>query len=334
MPISDHRIRYFAARTTGVHVIPKDEAVAAIRSAPPTPASLESNDLFWIDIREPADDEAVFLRETLGLHPLAVEDCLRGRQRPKIDRYPGYYVVVFYAARLNPGRARMALNELQLVLGTNFIITVHDREIPEIDQVIATWRMDTDRLSDSGAAAHALFDAVIDGYFPILEHFSDRIDRLEDLIFADSPEPSLQQAILLRHEMVVLRRVLAPERDVLSSLVRRDLPFLRPELVPYFQDVHDHVLRVMEEIDALRELLTGLMEVQTSNASNRLNRTVQTLTAWSIILMTISAIAGIYGMNFLVMPELELAWGYYAVLGLMVVTGVVLLLFFRRRGWL
>src|SRR5690606_23486592 len=106
------------------------------------------------------------------------------------------------------------------------------------------------------------------------------------------------------------------------------------ELVPYFQDVHDHVLRVTEEIDAFRDLLTGLVEVQTSNASNRLNRTVQILTAWSIILMTITVITGVYGMNFVVMPELRLSWGYYAALGLMVAAGLSLLVFFRRRGWL
>jgi magnesium transporter len=228
----------------------------------------------------------------------------------------------------------MALNEIHLFLSNNFLITVHDQEVPEVNQVVAAWTKDPERLRDSATIAYALLDAVTDNYFPVVEHFSDRLEALEESIFKNSPEASIHQAIVLRHEMIMLRRVLSPERDVLSSLVRRDLPFVRPELVPYFQDVHDHVLRVTEEIDAFRDLLTGLVEVQASNSSNRLNRTVQTLTAWSIILMTIAVIAGVYGMNFVVMPELEMPWGYYAALGLMLATGLALVTFFRRRGWL
>jgi magnesium transporter len=330
----DPRVRCYAAHEGGVQATERDDAVRLVRHAPRTLDSTASEALVWIDIRNPGEPEALMLREELALHHLAVEDCLRGRQRPKIDRYPGYFFIAFYATRINPERARMALNEIHLFLSNNFLITVHDKEVPEVSQVLAAWRKDPTRLSDSTAIAYALLDAVTDNYFPVVEHFSDRLEALEEDIFNNSPEASIQQAIVLRHEMIMLRRVLSPERDVLSSLVRRDLPFVRPELVPYFQDVHDHVLRVTEEIDAFRDLLTGLVEVQASNSSNRLNQTVQTLTAWSIILMTIAVIAGVYGMNFAVMPELEIPWGYYAALGLMLGTGLALVTFFRRRRWL
>ncbi|MEX2584113.1 MAG: magnesium/cobalt transporter CorA [Gemmatimonadota bacterium] len=332
------RIRCYSGDAGGVRFLRPDEAAALIRAAPATPPvtppARGEAPFTWVDILGPRDADAAYLRDQLTMHPLAVEDCLRGRQRPKIDRYPGYFFVVFYAANINAERGRMALNEMHLFIGTTFIITVHDQPTPEIGEVIAAWRHNPARHVDSGSAAHAVLDAVTDNYFPVMEHFSNRLEEMEQRIFAGDADASMQQAIQFRHEMILLRRILAPQRDVLSSIVRRDLPFIHPELVPYFQDVHDHTLRVTEEIDAFRDLVTGLIEVQTSNAANRLNRTMQMLTGWSIILMSMGLIAGIYGMNFAYMPELEWSGGYFGALAMMVVVGVTLLGLFRRRDWL
>jgi magnesium transporter len=327
-------VRTYAPGETGLASPNREAATLLIRDAPKTLSVPADGNFVWIDINYPTEPEAAFLRDELGMHPLAVEDTLRGRQRPKIDRYPGYLFLVYYACRINPDRQRMALNELHLFLGSTFLITVHDFEIPEIAQVVANWKANPDRLKDPGAIAHALLDAVTDNYFPVVEHFSNRLEQFEEKIFSGDTDVSLQGAIVLRHEIIMLRRVLAPQRDLLSSLLRHDLALMRPELVPYFQDVHDHILRVAEEIDAFRDLLTGLVEVQSSNAANRLNRTMQTLTSWSIILMTVGVIAGIYGMNFVHMPELHLTWGYYGALGLMLAAGAILIGFFRARGWL
>ncbi|MDR0786380.1 MAG: magnesium/cobalt transporter CorA [Gemmatimonadota bacterium] len=331
--ISPATVRYFTSGKSGVRSADPDEVIRLIREAPQALSETPSSQTVWIDITNPGSEESELLRDQIGLHPLAVEDCLRGRQRPKIDRYPGYYLFVFYAARINQERARMALNEIHVFLGTTFLITVHDQQVPEVARVVDSWRMDPERLSDPGTLAHALLDLIIDDYYPVLEHFSDRLEEMEHQVFND-PEPTIEQAFLLRQEMITMRRVLTPERDALSSLVRHDLPFVRPRLVPYFQDAHDHVLRVTEEIDAFRDVLTGLVEYQTTKASNRLNEVVQTLTAWSIILMTISMVTGIYGMNFDAMPELHLRWGYFASLGLMAAVSFALLIYFRRKKWL
>ncbi len=328
------KVQCYVADDRGVRSADREEAIRRIREAPATAVGASPDEMVWIDITSPGLEESTLLRERLGLHPLAVEDCLRGRQRPKIDRYPGYFLFIFYATRINPVRARMALNEIHLFLGSTFLITVHDQEVPEISQIVDGWKLDPGRLNDPGTIAHALLDQIIDDYFPVLEHFSHRLEHMEHRAFNDPDATTVEDAFLLRQEMITMRRVLAPQRDALSSLVRHDLPYVRPELVPYFQDIHDHVLRVMEEIDAFREVLTGLVEYQATKASNRLNEVVQTLTAWSIILMTISVIAGIYGMNFVVMPELRLSWGYYAVLTLMASTAFCLALYFRRRKWL
>lgn len=329
------RVHCFAAVGGVVMEIDPANAARMVRAAPTELREPTQDPLVWIDVLDPGLDEADYLRDELGMHPLSVEDCLRGRQRPKVERYPGYFFLVFYATRINPQRERMALNELHLFLGTTFIITVHDQRLPEVQEVIVEWRHRPQSYRDSGAAAHALLDRVTDNYFPVMEHFSNRLEALEDHILTGSPSgSSMKHAIHLRQEMILLRRVLAPQRDVLSSLVRRDLPFLRPELVPYFADVEDHILRATEEIDSFRDLVTGLIEVNSSNASNQLNRTMQVLTSWSIILMSMGIIAGIYGMNFVLMPELELAWGYPGALAAMIGIGLVLLLVFRRKEWL
>jgi magnesium transporter len=332
--VKEPKIDCYAAVAAGVRSIEPDEAVRMIREAPESLDAPVDSPLVWIDILAPGDREASFLRDELKMHPLTVEDCLRGRQRPKVDRYPGYFFLVFYATKMNVERQRMALNEVHLFLGSTYFITVHDQPVLEVSQAIELWKQAPARFRDSGAAAYAVLDAVIDNYFPITEHFSDRLEILENELFSTAPDHTLQQGIFLRQEMILLRRVLAPERDVLSSLVRRDLPFVRPELVPYFADVHDHILRVTEEIDAFRDLINGLLEVQSSHAANQLNRTMQTLTGWSIILMSMGLVAGVYGMNFNRMPELQLRWGYFGALFLMLMIGFTLLAVFRRRGWL
>jgi len=330
----DRAIRCFAARSNGVHVVSREEAVRLVQSAASRLPGSPLPDLVWIDIAGPTAAEGQFLREDLQMHPLAVEDCLRGRQRPKLDRYPGYFFLVFYSATLNPDRGRVALNEIHLFIGESVLVTVHDGKVPEIAKVAAAWRADRERLADTGAIAHELLDAITDHYFPVLEHFAERLEEVEESIFTGGDRSAIQRAVELRHEMLLFRRILSPERDVLNSLLRRELHFIRPDLILYFQDVHDHILRVIEEIDAFRELLNGLVEVHSSSLANQLNRTMQTLTAWSIILMSMAVVAGIYGMNFSVMPELHWRWGYYGALATMLGIGLALIVFFRRRSWL
>jgi magnesium transporter len=329
-------VRAFAALPNGIHAIPREQATAiAVRARKgESPPPGEENPLVWIDVSNPGTEEAAFLREELGFHPLAVEDCIRGRQRPKLDRYPNYFFMVVYAASVNPGRNRMALNELHIFLGTGFVVTVHDYTIGEVKEVVARWRAAPEQVSGTGTLAHILLDLVVDDYFKVVEHFADRTDQFESGAFLPGPAPDMQQILVTRHELVLFRKVVAPLRDVLSTLLRRDLPFLLPELVPYFQDVHDHTIRVTEEIDSLRELLSALLDAQISLSANQLNHTVRTMTAWSIILMSIAVIAGIYGMNFVWMPELHWRYGYPFALALMGGLGLGLALFFKRRNWL
>jgi magnesium transporter len=328
-------LRAFAARDNGVHAVSLEHAGeligARVRAGPDAEPS---GSLVWIDVSNPGDAEAGLLRDGLGFHPLAVEDCLRGRQRPKLDRYPGYLFLVMYVAAINPERARMALNEIHIFIGSDFLVTVHDHRVGEVGRILARWREAPQRMPDVGWLAYHLIDIIVDDYFGALEHLASQVERFESIVFQQSTTIPLAEIQRLRHELLLFRRVVAPQREVLSTILRRDLPRLGPELVPYFQDVHDHAIRVTEEIDALRELVSALLDAQLSASSHQLANIMKIMTAWSIILMSMTLVAGIYGMNFVFMPELDLPWGYFASLTLMLVIGSALVLFFRRREWL
>jgi magnesium transporter len=335
-PTERPRISCWTAANGGVHAIDLQEGLAlfdACQAA--TGPNDHSAPLVWIDVACPREPEAEFLRDRLHFHPLAVEDCVRGRQRPKLDRYPGYFFLVIYAAAINPERDRMALHEVHLFLGRRYIVTVHDHRVSEFGEVLARWRADPAAFNTVGVLGHAILDTIVDHYFPVIDHFSDRVEEMEGRIFEGRREQiGLEQLLSVRREMTLFRKVLGPQRDVVSTLLRRDLPFLSSELSLYFQDVHDHMMRVVEEIDTLRDLLTGAMEAQLSVTSNQLNITMRVMAAWSIILMAITLIAGIYGMNFHIMPELAWRFGYEWALGLMLALGAVLLLYFKKRNWL
>lgn len=321
------RVRAYRARPDGVHVVPLEEALDHIRQPAPDAPPV------WLAIADPGPSEGELLRG-LGFHPLAVEDTLRGRQRPKLERYDAYAFVVVYAAHINPQRQRMALQELHAFLGPHYLVTVHDGTIPAVRDALARWRADPRRFPDALALGYNLLDAVVDSYFPVVDYLSDRIDALEQEVFLGASRGTVAKLLQTRRELAFLRRVLGPMREIVGAILRRDLPGRRPELLPYFQDVYDHLLRLAEEIDALRELLTAALDAHLSAASHQLNDIVRTLTAWSIILMSASWIAGVYGMNFAHMPELHWRWGYPFALGLMLALALALAVYFRRRGWL
>ncbi|MBW3570148.1 MAG: magnesium/cobalt transporter CorA [Gemmatimonadetes bacterium] len=326
------RISAYAETETGVHAYPLAKAIEVIHRGR-TGKGEGDPPLIWIDVAAPGVPEGEFLRDQLNFHPLAVEDTVRGRQRPKIDRYPGYFFLVMYAARINPARERMALNELHAFIGDNYVVTVHDHRIEEITAVLARWRGSPDRYRAPGVLAHALLDLVVDGYFPVLDHFSERVAELETGVLEGRPGEGMQSILTMRRELALFRRMVGPERELVGSLLRRDIPFLQPDMMPYFQDVHDHAIRVAEEIDTLRDLLNGAMEGQLSLASHQLNTTMRLMAAWSIILMAMAWIAGIYGMNFERMPELGWRYGYLWGLALMLVVGGILFTYFKRKDW-
>jgi Mg2+ and Co2+ transporter CorA len=413
--------------------------------------------LLWIDMEQPGAAEFATIQEEFHLHPLAVEDAMARHQRPKVDQYSNFYLVIFYsvaieapvddghlpeprglrgtdfyhrggdphppepnatgvaggirgiktspwgAGKMGPGGAapeasmagtsnpnavdtsneRIVLREISMFMGENYLITVHNSPIPELDEAARRWRRNAEMIvaehedvedlpgtsalarqepeqvkspshdgstspvespeSRAGATQQAdgigillysLLDTVVDNYFPVIDNIVERVEDLEEQIFEKYNQQAVESIFSLKKDLLALRKVLAPERDVLNVLIRRDLPIFEEHTLIYFQDVYDHVVRITDSIDTYRDLLSSALDSFLSMQSNRLNITVQTLTSVSIILMSIAAVTGWYGMNFENMPELGWPFGYPTVFVVVAIMVIIEWIFFKRRGWL
>ncbi len=303
----------------------------------------------WLDLEAPDADEAALLSEEFGFHELAIEDAVRDHERPKIDAYPSYYLLIFYSAGYTVGdgtfldgpraagdapEPQIDLRQLSIFVGRNFIVTIHHRPIAQVAATMARWHAPDSPIGPSvDGVLHSLLDAIVDDYFTLMDRIVDWVEDLEDLIFSRFREGAIEEIFALKKDLLMLRRVVAPERDVVNVLLRQETRIFQREATLYMQDVYDHLVRVIDSIDTYRELLSSALDSYLSLQSNQLNQLVKLLTLSSIILMACSLIAGIYGMNFRYMPELAWPWGYPFALGLMLAVAAGLALFFHSRKW-
>lgn len=246
-----------------------------------------------------------------------------------------YYFVVFYTATYNPQEDHIETQPVSLFIGPNYLVTVHSGVVPHVKETLARWQAPRSPLGNRvGALVHSLLDAMVDDYFPLMDQVADRVEELEDTIFIKFDERSIETMFRLKKDLLAMRRIVAPERDVLNVLLRRQLPIFEPEDVAYLQDVYDHIVRVTDNIDTYRDLLSSAVDSYLSLQSNKLNQIMKTLTVASIILMTAALITGFYGQNFKYFPDLDFPLGSFWSLILMAVTTVVLVIYFRRKQWL
>jgi magnesium transporter len=305
----------------------------------------DDDNLLWLDVEAPTDDEIRLLAEEFALHPLAIEDLTKAHQRPKIDVYPEFYFLVCYDIDYVEEGNLLDEHELAVCIGKNFLITVHKEPIEEIAEVATRFRRNIDEIERGvGVLLYSLLDTIVDHYFPVIDRIGERIEEMEARVFeylGGNNRAGMQDIFTLKRELIDLRRVVAPERDAMAVLARRELPIVSEATGVYFQDLYEHVLRVTDAIDVYRDLLSGVLDsylsVNSNNlaiAANNLNAVMKTLTSCSIILMSVTLIAGIYGMNFDNIPELHLRYGYFGALGAMVLVAIVLVGFFRRKEWL
>ena len=290
--------------------------------------------LLWIDVEDPTDEELLSISSEFGIHPLMLEDVQQAHERPKIELHDDLVFLVFYAIDLLDGR--LIPHELGIFTGKRYMLTIHHGNVPEIDAVLKRWTKEAAMTGKhgSGLLLYAMLDEIVDGYFPVLDAVGDRAEDLEDEIFRTPGSNTQEEIFDLKKDLLALRRVVGPERDVLNVLVRRDAPLFTKQEIVYFQDVYDHLLRIADAVDLYRDLLTSALDASMSMTSYHLNVTVKRMTSSSIILMSMALISGIYGMNFAHMPELDWAWGYGWALGLMVAVGGGLAIFFKRIDWL
>jgi magnesium transporter len=293
----------------------------------------DEKNLVWLDLEDPSEEELAMIEEEFSLHPLAIEDARHRDQRPKLEFYEGYNFLVMYGVGVEDGQLRE--HEVHTFAGTHYLITIRYGPALELGPVLERIERHRDLLREGGGfLLYALLDEVVDGYFDVMDRFEEESEDLEEQVFGEKPPPDVQEGIFrLKKRVIGFRRRVGPLREVLMQLQGlRSL--VTPPLEAYYRDVADHVIRALELIDIVRDLLTGTLEAHLARTGNRLNEVMKALTSWGAIILVPTLIAGIYGMNFLHMPELRWRLGYPFALGLMALAAGALYVMFRRRDWL
>jgi len=299
------------------------------------PTALRRGDrTLWFHLDSPTSEEVAFLEKELRIHHLTLEDIVKQNQRPKIETFEDYLYIAIHPLVRGEGWV-VQPSELDLLLGRNWLVSAHSGPLPGL---IENNHFNERIVSAVGRGAdfllYTLVDLVVDSYFPILDGIDDEIDDLEDRLLAGARPEDMNRLLALKRSLIHIRRAVGPQRDVFNQLTRHDLVFVRSENLVYFRDVYDHLLRITEELDSLRDILSGALEIHLASASNQLNLNMKRLTAWGTIFVVITAIAGIYGMNFEYMPELRWRYGYFTVMGLMALASGGLYFYFKRKDYL
>ncbi len=297
--------------------------------------------LLWVDLEgEPPEVCEPILRETFGFHPLAIDDALQETHVPKVDDWGAYLCVVLHAVTFEDGeQAALDTLELDAFLGKNYVVTYQARSVAAVDRVWSACQRDERRLQKG--AAHLLYelaDELVADYMPAVEGFDEIIDQIEDQVFTTPSSDTLQQMFGLKRALLHLRRIITPQREVLNKLARGDFEVIEARDRVYFRDVYDHLVRLYDIVESLRDLLGGALETYLSVINNRMNEVVKTLTLITTLFMPLSFVAGFFGMNFFqAAAPLDIWTGktaFILTLVMMMLTPVGMYLWMRRRAWM
>jgi magnesium transporter len=317
-------------RPNEIGFVPLDIDQISIEKANP-------NNLIWVSLEEPSIEELdSILTGIFHFHPLAVEDChSTSYQSPKVDDFNNYLFLILHAARPSLEDGGLVTSELDIFLGENYLVTVsRNGSIPPVNEV---WnRLEKDeRLRMFGAdfLCHAVIDHLVDGYMPIIDQMDEDIEWLEDKVL-EKPNPETLQTILnLKHSIASLRRIIGPQREVMNRLSRDEFAVVDQQSKIYFRDVYDHLVRIQDLSDNIRDIASGALDIYLNSTSLRLNEIMKALTIVSTIFLPLSFVAGVYGMNFTHMPEISWQYGYFMVWGVFILVFVLMIAFFKHRGW-
>lgn len=293
--------------------------------------------VIWVDMESPTEADEQVLLDVFKFHPLTVEDCRENRHYPKIEEFDNYIYFIVHGVTADTSPDRFNTIELDGFLGRNYVITYHHhmfRSINNIKQQLRTTPLACQR--GTAYLLHQILDQVVDYYSPVLDDFDDRIDKLEEDIFTlKRPNTEILTEIMaLKRSVLRLRRISGKQMDILHRMSRGEFSLIPDDMRPFYRDVYDHLVRVVDLSENYRDLISGSLEAYLSVVSNRLNEIMKVLTIFSAVMLPLTFIAGVYGMNFDNMPELHSRYGYYAAWGIMITVAVAMLLFFRRRGWI
>jgi magnesium transporter len=290
----------------------------------------------WLDLRNPDHDDLAVLSQEFGLHPLAIEDAILPHERPKLDRYQTHLFLTAYGARLELDTGELRVSEIAAFVTKTALITIRKDDGLDVGAVVDHWDASPD-LAGAGVGylLHGLLDYIVDGHFEAVRTLDDAVEALEDELFDENSKVLAVQrrSYQFRKSLVLLRRLVLPMREVVNALMRRDLHLMNDDLMPYYQDVYDHVLRAAEWTDSLRDLVTSILETNLTIQGNRMNVISKKVTGWAAIVAVPTFITGFYGMN-VPYPYFGRQVGFTLAMCLMVVSMIVLYRVFRSRDWL
>jgi magnesium transporter len=290
----------------------------------------------WVGLHEPDDEMLAEIQQEFSLHDLAVEDAARAHQRPKLERYGDSIFVVLRTAHTDASTGGLEFGETHLFVGANYVVSVrHGGTLPFAD-VVARCEANPDLMVKGPVfVLYSIMDFIVDQYFPLVDTYEDKLAELEDNVFQQIlPRETTERVYQLKRDLIEVKRAIAPLVDVCNRLVRGDVPLVPEDSRVYFRDVYDHVIRINEMVDTLRELLSAALEANLSLVSVSQNEAMKRLAGWAAIVAVPTMIAGVYGMNFKFMPELDWYLGYPVALTVMVGACAFLYYKFKRSGWL
>ncbi len=291
----------------------------------------------WVDVCGLHDVGMIEqIGKQLNLHPLTLEDIVHTGQRPKVEDFDAYIYVVLKMFYFDEEANHITQEQVSLILGSNYVLSIQEMEKDVFDTVRDRIRKAKGRVRRSGAdyLLYALLDATVDSYFSILERIGEQIEEIENEMLDHPGTEALHRVHELKREMILLRKSVWPLREVIGSLERDESELVQESTQLFLRDVYDHTIQAADTVETYRDMLSGMLDLYLSSISNRMNEVMKVLTIIATIFIPLTFIAGIYGMNFEYMPELKWPWGYLAVWVLMIVVGIVMLVYFRRKRWL
>jgi magnesium transporter len=309
-----------------------DASVETLREALSHP-----DHVVWVDVFQPTDADWNALRSLFQFHELAIEDAQSQNQRAKLEVYDSYCFLSlrsWVGTKVHAENIPQATDEVDIFLGENYLVTIHNKEVISVRDIRKRWEGHPELPAHSPAfLLYLLVDAIVDGFYPALDTLNEEIDALETQVYSAKSNLDITAAMKLKRQLLILRQTIAPTRDVMNHLMRLETPHIASSVRLYLQDVYDHSLHLVEQVDLSRDMLSGALDAMVAQTSNRLNQIMKTMTALTTILATLTLIAGIYGMNFKHMPELAWKNGYFGALALMGLIAVALTAYFKRIKW-
>lgn len=307
-------------------------------------AARDPDAVFWLDMLKPTDEELAILDDVFGFHPLTIEDTIHYSQHPKIESYhhigdafhQGYFYLVIHGPDLETFREKLRTREIDMYVSERYLVTIHEEPVRSLGELISRAQADPRIVLNQGIdlLLYQLLDKLVDNYLPILDYLQEEIDSLEEKATVDPSPDLLPRIAAQKRQLLNLRRIIAPQREVLAQLTRGEVPFIRESTRIYLRDVQDHLVRAVEMIELYRDLVIGARDIYLSSISNHLNRIMKTLTIITVIALPLNVITGFFGMNFDAIPGLHSQWAFWATVAVMITAATTLLAVFRKLNWL